>query len=314
MEHYPDHLGLHPKTRSFNLNDERFTLRDHLAYYHDDEFPLLMHAHDFYELNIIVRGRGRHYIEDKNFPFEPGAVFVIPPRIEHGYWAENNEACIFHLLIEQRILQKHSLDLNNFSGFRLLFETEPELRKSIASTTFFLQLNPLQLREKMYLMEKLTRLAKIEDHPILFETYAMGLIYDLSYLIEKMYSTADRLPAKKNYIYIINSVNFIMQHLSEPVRLDDLAHIAMESRTNYIEKFKQLFKLTPFEYIRKLRVNHAIELLTATSQSVAYIAQACGFSDSAHFIKTFKEETGFTPSKYRSINREKDHPPFLLRH
>ena len=310
MEHYPAFLEKHPKTTSFNLNDARFSLRDHLAYYHDDEFPLLMHAHDFYELNIIVKGRGRHYIEDKNFPFSPGAVFVIPPRIEHGYWAEDNDASIFHLLIDQRMLQKYSLELNSFSGYYLLFETEPELRKSIASTAFFLQLGPLQLREKTLLMDKLTRLAKTTEHPILFETYAMALIYDLSALIEKAYSAPDRPDTQKNYLYIVNSVNYIIQHLSKPFRLDDLAHLAMESRTSYIEKFKHLFKLTPFEYIRKLRVNHAIELLVATSQPVSLIAQSCGFSDSAHFIKIFKEDTGETPARFRHTHRMQDGAPF----
>ena len=89
------------------------------------------------------------------------------------------------------------------------------------------------------------------------------------------------------------------QHLSETFSMNDLAHISMESRTCYIEKFKHLFKMTPFEYIRKLRINHAIELLSATTLSVAEIAQACGFSDSAHLIKIFKEDTGLTPAKYR---------------
>ena len=92
----------------------------------------------------------------------------------------------------------------------------------------------------------------------------------------------------------------------DPFSLEDLAHNAMVSRTCYIEKFKHLFKLTPFEYIRKLRVNHALELLSSTDLSVADIAQACGFSDSAHMIKVFKEDTGLTPTAYRRSVRNKE--------
>lgn len=104
------------------------------------------------------------------------------------------------------------------------------------------------------------------------------------------------------------------QHLSEAFSLSELAHNAMESRTCYVEKFKQLFKMTPFEYLRKLRVNQAIKLLTTTSKSVAEIAQSCGFSDSAHVIKIFKEDTGLTPSKYRkaaTINKDLATPRFF---
>ena len=312
MLNYPEFLPKHAKTESFNLNDARFTLRDRLAYYHDDEFPLLMHKHDFYELNIIVEGSGRHYIKDKNFPVTPGAVFVIPPKVSHGYWMENDRGNIFHLLIEQKLLQKYSSELNGINGYSILFETEPELRKHIASTTFFLKLDPLQLKSLKAQMDLLIRLAQLSDHKIIFETYEVGLIYYLSALMEKQYNTSNIAAAKKNYIFIINSTNYMKQHISEAFSLSELAHNAMESRTSYVEKFKMLFKMTPFEYLRKLRVNHAIKLLTATTKSIAEIAQSCGFSDSAHMIKIFKEDTGLTPAKYRkeaSSNKELTTPP-----
>ena len=312
MLNYPEFLPKHAKTESFNLNDARFTLRDRLAYYHDDEFPLLMHKHDFYELNIIVEGSGRHYIKDKKFPVTPGAVFVIPPKVSHGYWMENDRGNIFHLLIEQKLLQKYSSELNGINGYSILFETEPELRKHIATTTFFLKLDPLQLKSLKAQMDLLIRLAQLSDHKIIFETYEIGLIYYLSALMEKQYNTSNIAAAKKNYIFIINSTNYMKQHISEAFSLSELAHNAMESRTSYVEKFKMLFKMTPFEYLRKLRVNHAIKLLTATTKSIAEIAQSCGFSDSAHMIKIFKEDTGLTPAKYRkeaSSNKELTTPP-----
>jgi len=306
MENYPAFLGKHPKTDSFNFNDIRFNLRNRLAYYHNDGFPLMMHSHDFYELNIIVKGNGRHYIENKSFAISPGAVFVIPPNILHGYWAENNEMSIFHLLIDQKLLQKHSLILNEFPGYSLLFETEPELRKNIASEAFFLQLKPPYLSELTHIMDKLINLANTSlNRPVLFETYAMALIYDLSNLIEKEYSTVNKNSVNNNYLNVVNSVNYMKQHLSDSVSIGELSHTAMESRTCYIEKFKYLFKMTPFEYLRKLRINQAMELLTGTEQPIATIAQKSGFCDSAHLIKVFKEETGLTPAKYRKLNRVK---------
>ena len=303
---YPETLPKHPKTESFNLNDPRFTLRSKLAYYHNDEFPLLMHKHDFYELNIIVEGTGRHYLKNKNLPASPGAVFVIPPRVSHGYWMENDEGSIFHLLVDQKLLQKHSSDLNSFDGYSLLFETEPELRKHISSESFFLRLDPLHLKMLTNQMDNLISLSHMRKHEVLFETYAVGLIFYLSALMEKQFNTSAINSDKKNYISIVNSTNYMKQHLSEAFSLEDLAHNAMVSRTCYIEKFKHLFKLTPFEYIRKLRVNHALELLSSTDLSVADIAQACGFSDSAHMIKVFKEDTGLTPTAYRRSVRTKE--------
>ena len=56
------------------------------AYYHDKSqiFPILMHQHSFYEINIITRGSGWHYIENQCIEAKLGSVFVISPNIKHG--------------------------------------------------------------------------------------------------------------------------------------------------------------------------------------------------------------------------------------
>lgn len=45
------------------------------AYYHKDDYPLNMHAHNFYEINIITNGNGAHYIEN-NFFLHKQATFL----------------------------------------------------------------------------------------------------------------------------------------------------------------------------------------------------------------------------------------------
>ena len=134
---YPAFLPPHYKT----VYDIDIDLRKQLAYFHDDpnRFPLLMHAHNFYELNIIVRGHGRHYIEKKNYPANPGDVFAIPPKIQHGYWADGDMS-IFHILIESSMLEKYNNTINRFPGFYTLFETEPHFRKNANNVTMFLRL------------------------------------------------------------------------------------------------------------------------------------------------------------------------------
>lgn len=141
MQQYPTILGNHKKTLTFKLDDKVFHLYDHLAYFHDDEFPLYMHSHDFYEINIITRGKGRHYIENNNFAAAPGDVFAIPPHIKHGYWAENNQMSIFHLLISEDLFSKFHNVFNQFSGVQLLFETEPQIRRNLDRLSLFLHLS-----------------------------------------------------------------------------------------------------------------------------------------------------------------------------
>lgn len=304
---YPPELGRHKKTDTFTLDDDRFRLRNRLAYFHDDEFPLYMHAHDFYELNIIVSGYGRHYIESKNFPAVPGDVFAIPPNIWHGYWAKDNTMSIFHLLISREMFARHEKEAKNFPGFYLLFETEPQIRKNIESVAFFLRLGDRKLQELLPEMEKLTKIAVMTfaGRDIMFESYAMGLIFELSYQIGMEFQSESELKKQNSLKPVVNTTNFMLQNLDRYFSIDELAHMSMQSRTGYIEHFKKLFGMTPFDYLRKLRIDHAIKLLRTTSNSVSEIAQSCGFSDSSHLIRVFKETTGMTPARFRKEEHEK---------
>lgn len=58
-------------------------------------------------------------------------------------------------------------------------------------------------------------------------------------------------------------------------------------------------------YIRKLRIERAVQLLTESTHSLAEIAYLTGFSDQSHFTRIFKKHTGKNPSEYRKRSRKK---------
>lgn len=59
------------------------------------------------------------------------------------------------------------------------------------------------------------------------------------------------------------------------------------------------------EYIRKLRIEKAIGLLTSSTYSLTEIAYLTGFSDQSHFTRIFRQQTGKTPSAYRKVADKK---------
>lgn len=59
------------------------------------------------------------------------------------------------------------------------------------------------------------------------------------------------------------------------------------------------------DYIRKLRIEKAVQLLTQSNHSLAEIAYLTGFSDQSHFNRIFKQYMGKNPSSYRKTFRSK---------
>ncbi len=79
---------------------------------------------------------------------------------------------------------------------------------------------------------------------------------------------------------------------------------AVNASEDYVSRvFHRELGLTPWEYLTRLRVQHAKELLRASSRSVASVAEAVGFSDQAYFSRVFKKAAGTTPQAYRESSR-----------
>ncbi|UVI29184.1 AraC family transcriptional regulator [Paenibacillus spongiae] len=87
-------------------------------------------------------------------------------------------------------------------------------------------------------------------------------------------------------------------HFSEPISIADMARRANLSPSRFTVLFKQQFNMTPYQYLLKLRIEHAQELLRE-GLSIQKVSEYCGFTDVHHFSKSFKSVTGVNPGYYK---------------
>jgi PAS domain S-box-containing protein len=99
-------------------------------------------------------------------------------------------------------------------------------------------------------------------------------------------------------------LNHIRQNLSESIPVADLAALAGQSTGQLERRWRQLFGLSPSQYILKARLDEACTLLIRTSSSISEIAHATGFYDHSYFIRQFRKRLGQTPSQYRKKSRK----------
>lgn len=89
-------------------------------------------------------------------------------------------------------------------------------------------------------------------------------------------------------------------HYGETVRMQALAKLAGLSLSQLERQFHRVFHLTPQQWLTRLRIEAAMELLRG-GDSIAAIGQACGFSDQSAFSRQFKISVGATPRDYRRL-------------
>lgn len=88
-------------------------------------------------------------------------------------------------------------------------------------------------------------------------------------------------------------------HCEEQFSLDDLAQFYHINKYRLCREFTAYFNDSPLQYLNKVRIERAKELLITTDEKVGVIGQMVGIENTNHFIRLFKEKTGVTPLRYR---------------
>jgi len=92
----------------------------------------------------------------------------------------------------------------------------------------------------------------------------------------------------------------IQDHIDTSLSLKELSKDLEISPSYLSREFSKYFEDLSFgEYIRKQRIERAIELMKSSSYSLTEIAYLTGFSDQSHFTRIFKKHTGQSPSAFR---------------
>ncbi|NJC26697.1 response regulator [Neolewinella antarctica] len=81
--------------------------------------------------------------------------------------------------------------------------------------------------------------------------------------------------------------------------IDRLAQELNVSRPNLNRKFRALLNQSSNQFLRGIRLQRAADLLNKTQDTVAAITDAVGFRSVSYFVKSFRDEFGTTPGKYR---------------
>jgi transcriptional regulator GlxA family with amidase domain len=102
---------------------------------------------------------------------------------------------------------------------------------------------------------------------------------------------------------------FMEQHIGDNnMSIDDIAKVTCMSRSSLNRKMHELFNLTAKDFVQAARIKHACNLLRTTDMATKEVAYACGFSDPRYFSKSFKANTGKTPTEYKEEGRPSDSP------
>jgi AraC-like DNA-binding protein len=94
-------------------------------------------------------------------------------------------------------------------------------------------------------------------------------------------------------------VEYILHNSHEPLRIEELASIMYLSVSQFERRFLHVFRMTPSEFLLKVRIDSSIRLLIDTDSPITQVALQTGFYDNSHYTRNFKKKVGITPLEFR---------------
>lgn len=270
------------------------------AYYHNETYSITpIHTHNFHELNIVISGNGKHFLNNSTYYISAGDIFIMPPNISHGYEFDSKKYSIFHLLFSKQFFKKYKEHLEGLSGYEILFNIDPLIRNNNTSINNFLHINVTENYNLMRVFDELTTLENNRSKNTESEKEYLAL-YVIAKICEMIEDEKKVYNGNKRYLFdLLKSIEYIHLNFGTKIELQRLYEISCMSRSSYIRYFKQIFNCTPIEYIQDYRLRQSKSMLKHTDKTLATIANDCGFCDSAHFSRLFKEKYQQSPSRYR---------------
>ena len=109
-----------------------------------------------------------------------------------------------------------------------------------------------------------------------------------------------RKTAGKYSLYVRHAIDYIYDHLHEPLKMEDLAKVEGLSPGYFSKLFAKEVGTTVKAYILQVKVRTGANMLGNLDYSISDIAYSLGFSSQSAFTTAFKQLMGKTPAAYRS--------------
>jgi len=121
----------------------------------------------------------------------------------------------------------------------------------------------------------------------------------LSVITERMSGKIFSFHGVRHFTALRKAERYIWENYTRKISLKEIAEASGLSAPYFSTIFKEEMGENLSNYLNRLRVEKAAVMLATTNLPISGVAAACGFEDQSWFSKIFKNNTGFTPAKYR---------------
>ncbi|MDG1935356.1 MAG: AraC family transcriptional regulator [Paracoccaceae bacterium] len=254
------------------------------------------HAHEEYELHLIVATRGKAFVGDYIGDFGPGTLFLTGPNLPHNWitddvWKESVETRDMLVQFSQTSLDQLVTGFPEFSEVR-------QMLISAQSGIEFLNFNPTFARGHM----EAIRDSKGPERILAFIRFLVRLN---EHAERKLLSVVKLTQAEggSKHAKVGAVIDYVVQHFAEDISIEKAAARAGMTEATFRRNFQSMTGHGFVEFVNRVRVGQACGMLYASDDQITTICYQVGYQNLANFNRHFLKMKGMTPSAYREMAR-----------
>lgn len=260
------------------------------------------HAHDNYELHLIVATRGKVFIGDYIGQFTPGQLILTGPRVPHNWISDDQEV----VPVRDKVIQ---FNPDTMTQIQALIPETTQLRSMLERARFGLEFLGMPLAESLRRFDTI-RDARQMNRMVEF----MALLRDLTEWPNYRLLSALQIDTQANDMAqrkINTVIDYVMDNYSNPIRLSEVAKLIGMTESYFSRFFRQTTGNRFVDLVNQVRISRACTLLVESDYQITTICYEVGFNNVANFNRRFQRLKGVTPREYRAQASLRQHnsPP-----
>ncbi|MBQ9773313.1 MAG: helix-turn-helix transcriptional regulator [Clostridia bacterium] len=239
------------------------------------------HAHDYYEISLILAGRVKVFLSDHAQEGTECRIVLTSPKTPHFIYRDPD---VFYSRLNLLFSDSFVADyVPEWDQLRTVFGTTGRV---ITLTDGQVEFCKAQIRA-------------IESETSVFRQrlHILCLLSHLSDMAGQNVTESSSIPH-----YVTGALTYIGEHYAEKILAEELAWRLGVGRTTLMTAFKKHTGSTLGDYLMRCRVKNASRMLRV-GIGEQQAAEACGFGDTCGLIRAFKKCYGITPKQYLSTHK-----------
>ncbi len=244
------------------------------------------HIRNHYLFHYVIDGQG--FLDSaaldgisRNYSLSTNQGFLICPGQVTTYWADQNRPWKYAWV------EFDGLRVSEYLGKAGLTRSQPIYTPDSAAH------GELVRDEILYLT------SHAEASPL----HLIGHLF--LFLDHLMQTSSTRRETRGNQLrdfYIQEAITYMEQNFQQELTVEEIADVCKLNRSYFSKLFKENMGCPPQEFLIRLRLTKAMELMKTTNNSIGDISGSCGYPNQLHFSRAFKKRYGVSPREWRAGN------------